>query len=267
MRRLFTILVVLVALQGVAFAETLKEVFDRTYDIRAGGHLSLDNTNGRVTVKAWDQQRVRIRAMKEVSSRDTGEARRAMGEFRIQVQPDGAGIRVDTIYPKRRGDSVFDWIAGSNVNATAEYEVSVPRALNLDIRTVNGGVFVADVSGELDLETTNGKIDVSRCAGSVDAETTNGGIRVELLQVAKGRSMRLETTNGRITLLLPSNFGASVDASTTNGSISSELPMTVARKTRNSLRGTINGGGADLKLRTTNGGIEIESAPARSASR
>jgi DUF4097 and DUF4098 domain-containing protein YvlB len=107
------------------------------------------------------------------------------------------------------------------------------------------------------LETTNGKIEVLRCAGHLDAETTNGSIRAELTSVDAGQPMQFETTNGRISIALPATYGARVDASTSNGGIRTELPVATTAVDRNSLRGTINGGGAELKLRTTNGSIEI----------
>jgi DUF4097 and DUF4098 domain-containing protein YvlB len=98
---------------------------------------------------------------------------------------------------------------------------------------------------------------VARCAGSLDASTTNGSINAELTSVTRGHRLRFETTNGRISVALPASLAVDVDADTTNGSIRSDLPVATTRISRNSLRGTINGGGTPLELRTTNGGIEI----------
>jgi len=52
-------------------------------------------------------------------------------------------------------------------------------------------------------------------------------------------------------------FAADVDAATTNGSIKTDLPVTARSIGDNSLRGTINGGGTLLRLRTTKGGSAI----------
>jgi DUF4097 and DUF4098 domain-containing protein YvlB len=61
---------------------------------------------------------------------------------------------------------------------------------------------------------------------------------------------------------VPRTLAANVDADTTNGSIESELPIATTRVSRNSLRGTINGGGSDVRLSTTNGGIDIRTSTA-----
>jgi DUF4097 and DUF4098 domain-containing protein YvlB len=132
--------------------------------------------------------------------------------------------------------------------------------VNLNVENTNGSVNVSELSGRLNLETTNGRIEVSRCNGSVNANTTNGGIRAELLQVASGASMRLETTNGGISLAIPSNLAANIDAGTTNGSVSTDVPITMTRMEKHALRGTMNGGGPSIRLSTTNGSIRIAKA-------
>jgi hypothetical protein len=58
-------------------------------------------------------------------------------------------------------------------------------------------------------------------------------------------------------VVVPANIAADVDAGTTNGSIKTDLPISTTRVDRNSLRGSINGGGTPLRMRTTNGGIAI----------
>lgn len=234
----------------------LTETIDRTLDVKAGALVELSNVNGRVSVTSWDQPRVRIVARKEVKG-DREAVTDALRELRVDIRALNGGVVVTTHYPKRGTSSFFDWILGEHVNAQVEYELTVPRSMNLDLETVNGSVRIAGVNGRHDLETTNGKIEVARCAGSIDASTTNGAITAELLQVVRGQSLEFETTNGRIQVSVPRSLAVDVDAGTTNGSIESELPVATTRVSRNSLRGSINGGGTPLRMRTTNGGIRI----------
>ena len=145
------------------------------------------------------------------------------------------------------------------MNLSVTYEVVVPRSMNLQIENTNGAIEASDVSGSHRVETTNGHIRLARCAGDLDAETTNGGIEAELTSVTAGHVVRLETTNGGINARLPRKLAASLDASTTNGGIESDLPVASRGKLdKHSLRGTINGGGPDLRMRTTNGSIHIQ---------
>ncbi len=258
MRRL-AIAALLALTSLTATATTLEETLDRTFDVRPGSLVFLSNQNGRIAVRSWDQPRVRVLAMKRVQAAGSDAAKESMAELKIEIAPNAGGLRVVTRNPKR-GDGLLDWMFGAHVNASVDYEITVPRAMNLEVENTNGGVRVTEVRGSHRIGTTNGRIELERCAGDLQAETTNGGIRAELLEVTPGKSVSLETTNGRISLAAPPTLAARLDAATTNGSINTELPITTTEAKRNALRGTINGGGAELRLRTTNGSIEIRAA-------
>lgn len=257
MRKL-TLTILMLLLSTAAGAAELSETIDRTFDVRPGATVSLSNVNGSVTVKAWDQPRVRVIATKKVEA-DRDVLKEAMKELRVELQPRNGGLDITTRHPKRSEglSSILDWLTGDDVNAQVKYELTVPRSMALDLETVNGGINVEEVNGAHEFETTNGRIELTRCAGSVEASTTNGGIEAELTTVAKGQPLRFETTNGRISLTVPQSLALDVDAATTNGAIKSDLPIATTRVDRNSLKGSINGGGTQLRMRTTNGGISI----------
>jgi hypothetical protein len=117
--------------------------------------------------------------------------------------------------------------------------------------------------GAVRAHTTNGAISLLQVAGGCNAHTTNGKITAEILSL-DSQGCELHTTNGAIHITLPENIRADLDASTTNGNVTSQLPLSVQGKiSQRGMEGKINGGGPPLKLRTTNGGITIEKAPAR----
>jgi hypothetical protein len=247
-------------LAGGAMAGTLEETIDRTIDVKPGATIALTNVNGRIAIGSWDQPRVHIVAVKQVDG-SSDEARAAMKALGVDIVPQNGGVTITTRHPRRNDEgfsSIFDWLLGNHVDMQVRYELTIPRSMNLDVRNTNGTIHLTDVTGHLELDTTNGKIEVARCAGSIDASTTNGGIQADLVSVAKGQSVRLETTNGRIEITVPANLAADVEAGTTNGSISTDLPIQTTQFKRNSLRGTINGGGTSVRLHTTNGGIAIK---------
>lgn len=258
MRKLFlTAMVFFVA--ASASAKSLTETIDRTFDVKAGANFVLTNVNGRITVNAWNQPRVRVVAVKEVDA-DRDQLQQAMKELRVEMQPRDGGLVITTHFPKHDRDisSIFDWILGDHVDASVQYDITVPQNMNVEVTNTNGGIRLTGVAGKHALDTTNGRIEVMACAGSLDASTTNGNINAELTKVAKGQPLRFETTNGRIEVAVPADLAMDVDANTTNGSISTDLPINTTRFSRNSMRGTINGGGTSLRMRTTNGRIAIK---------
>jgi Putative adhesin len=243
---------------ATAAAAELNETIDRTFDVRPGATVSLDNVNGSITIASWDQPRVRVVAHKTVEG-DKREAQQALKDLRVEITPRDGGLNVMTHYPKESEgvSGIFAWLTGDHIDAQVRYELTVPKTMSLDVDNTNGNIRVTDVAGKHELETTNGRIETVRCAGSLDASTTNGRIEAELVRLNRGQENSLATTNGRIIVTIPADFAGELDAGTTNGSIKTDFPVTATRAGDNRLRGTINGGGAPLKLRTTNGGIEI----------
>ena len=256
--RNWTLALTMIFLAVGVSAATLEEKIDRTFDVQPGGKVVLSNTNGHIKVTSWDQPRVRIQALKRIKG-DSESVKEGMSKLRVDISQRNGDIIVDTKYPRDNGMGFIDFLFGDHIDANVEYDVTVPRTTNLNLDNVNGAIEVSDVAGDLKLETTNGRIAAERCAGSMDIETTNGGIEAELTRVTPGKTLSFETTNGRITLTLPKALAANIDAATTNGGIDSDIPIATQRVGRSYVQGSINGGGPALRMRTTNGGIQIKS--------
>ncbi|HKV09267.1 MAG TPA: DUF4097 family beta strand repeat-containing protein [Thermoanaerobaculia bacterium] len=273
---LLALLSLVFAAASAEAAVTLKDRFQQTYPLQAGGLVTLDNVNGGVTIEAWDKNEVLVIADKEVKAKTDDAAKKAMQQVQIQVNKGAGRLDVVTKLPKREG-GFLEWMTGNNVNINVKYQVKVPRKAALDIETVNGGIRLAGthgkataetvngaleidgVHGNLHLETTNGAITVARSAGAVDAETTNGGIEVELTEVPDGSDLSFETTNGGVTVRLPRDIRVSLDAATSNGRVDSDFDVDGADgKSRRHLAGDINGGGGKLRVRSTNGSVSID---------
>ena len=79
------------------------------------------------------------------------------------------------------------------------------------------------------------------------------------IQCPIGVSANLQTTNGSIDLKLPENFSGQIDAKTSKGRVRSDFPVPLTDKSEKQLAGKIGDGGpAKVKLRTTNGNINVK---------
>ena len=141
--------------------------------------------------------------------------------------------------------------------------------MNVDLKAHNGGISISSVEGNLKFETTNGGVKLSDLAGDVRGRTTNGGVKVELSGAAwRGSGLDVETTNGGVKLSMPQNYAASVETGTVNGGFKSDIAaLTLPEETgenkwnrKKRISASINGGGAPIRIITTNGGIKIDSA-------
>lgn len=252
------ILLALVAGAAPALAVEIEETLDKSYDLGSGGSIAVANVNGSVRIEAWDRNEVRVEAVKKVKAGSRSKAEEVMDAIDVVITRRGDHLEIDTRLPRGGDGGFLDWLVGNHANANVSYKVTVPRDTDVEVDTVNGKVRVAGVSGRVEASTTNGGIEMVDLRGSVSAGTTNGGIEVALSRVDAGRDMRFSTTNGGITLHLPRDVRASIDADTTNGGIDLDgIEADVHRRSRRSLEADLNGGGAEIRLTTTNGGIHI----------
>ncbi|GAB4368443.1 MAG: hypothetical protein Kow0042_09640 [Calditrichia bacterium] len=262
-KRNFSVFVCLSILIGLlsdsAFAYSLEEIFKKKIDFQAGGSISLENTNGKIEVQGWSEPYVLIEAEKKVSASGKKRAQEYMDQIEIDIYQSEKDIEIRTHLPGRgKGGGFFDWIFGDHYSASVNYKISVPHSSNLELSSTNGAINVSEVEGTIRIETTNGAIRADEIAGKVDAYTTNGSIKVDFDRLAENDEMDFNTTNGSITVYLPSDVACSVWARTTNGSIKTDFPLEVSGKFNSKkLRGEINGGGSSLNFKTTNGSIRI----------
>ena len=127
----------------------------------------------------------------------------------------------------------------------------------LDGRTAGGTVKVESFKGPVRVETTGGGIHLNDVAGKVEGSTSGGSISASFSSLSD--SVKLETSGGSVTLHAPSDAAFDLDASTSGGSASSELPVTITgKKSRDHLRGPVNGGGKTVVLRSSGGGVQVK---------
>lgn len=137
---------------------------------------------------------------------------------------------------------------------------------SLHAGTSGGGITVKNFNGPAHVDTSGGGIELLGITGELYGSTSGGPIRADLSTLSG--AVRLDTSGGGITVRLPSNAAFDLDAETSGGGVSSDLPVTVKGKTeRDQLKGTVNGGGTLVQLRSSGGGIHVERREPQTAER
>jgi DUF4097 and DUF4098 domain-containing protein YvlB len=209
------------------------------------GAIRIDpGMNGGVTVQGWDRNEVWVRARIDTAADTDSEAKSMVSAIRFA---SGAGqIRADG--PEL--DRHHSW--------SVSYEIFAPRQSDLDMKTFNGGIHLADLRGKIDFEALNGGVTLARMAGEIHGHTTNGGLHIELAGDRwDGRGLDVETTNGGVKMDIPSSYSAHIETSTVNGGIDVEFPVTVRGRIDKNLSFDIGNGGPTVRATTTNGGVRI----------
>jgi hypothetical protein len=241
--------VALGACNVVSLTAEATDTWTRHYSLTQGGSVDIRNTNGRTEVLAGDGNAVDVTATKIARAISDEGARDALRRIEIN----------ETVAPDRIAIDSSEHNMSFEINASrrVDYVVHVPRWANVELRATNGELRVRDLTGALRARTTNGTIDGQALAGPTNASATNGRVVLDFAHLGDG-DIVCDTTNGAISMTLPSEAKATLTASVTNGGISTGgLSLAVSEQSRRRLEGTLNGGGTSIRLSTTNGAIAV----------
>jgi hypothetical protein len=228
-----------------------------------GGELVVDASGGSVTVTggATDGATVVI-----TSTRDDIEERYS---FELASEPGRARV----VSRRRAGwTQGFGWNSSGNLH----FEVRVPRATRVDLKSSGGGIRVsglegnarvhssggglriADITGDVDagssgggvevkqvrgdvrVSSSGGGVDVAEVSGNVDAESSGGGVHVD----GVGGRVTAESSGGSVSAVLAEGNAAGGSLSSSGGGVS----VTLARGTRLSIDASSSGGSVNCEL-------------------
>jgi hypothetical protein len=226
--------------------------------LKVGQSLEVVDTNGDIAANRASGDAASVAGVRSGSDDDR--------DLFIEVVEYADDVTICAVYAKekapghchRGGVSSESSSWSHNHRAKINFDVQVPHGVLFHALTTNGEVHCVNLESVVEAATTNGNVEVSTTEWA-SARTTNGNVSVAIGNAKWTGKLQLTTTNGSVDVTLPPSAEFSVGAATTNGTIHSDFPITVqgtfGPKT---LSGTVGAGGRDLKVATTNGGIELK---------
>lgn len=228
----------------------IEEVVEKSFTVKNGSQLSLENINGSVDIKGWDQNVIKVTATIKADDQD------ARDRISIDMQHTNNRLAIETHYEKNKS-----WGFSHNNSGQVSYEVMVPFNTELSpINLVNGSLRFNEVKGNIIAELVNGSVNASDLKGSSQIESVNGSIKISYGELGNDFDhIKLATVNGSIKVTLPENVSASVVASTSHGSIKDQFGLPAPDKgfMGKTLEGKIGEGKAKISLESINGSIKI----------
>ena len=197
-----------------------------------------------------------------------------IGDSGVRVIEHQNGNRVDLDI--RVPQNHFTW----GVNRNIKVELKVPRELMADVHTGDGSIKLRDLTGSIRADTGDGSIEADDMDGGIDVHSGDGSVHVSgrfdslqlhtgdgsvELNVKRGSKVnadwRVQTGDGSVQLRLPQDLSANLELHTGDGRINMDVPLTVTGiKNEHSIQGKLNGGGALLQVRTSDGSISISAS-------
>jgi hypothetical protein len=280
-------------------SQRYKENFQYSHALQPGGRISVENLNGAVEIQGWEKDGVDITGTKYASTEQV------LNAMKVDVIASGDTVRIRTVSPSgHRGNHGARYMIRVPYRTALERITTSNASIRVDsvegdarLKTSNGAVRVFRLKGPVEVETSNGSVEIMEHSGAVVAHTSNGAIRADnvrgdfeattsngsitarLTDPEAGRPVKLESSNGSITLTmdalrenplrlstsnssielrLPSSTNAQLRAATSSASITTDFDVAVrGQVSKHRLEGQIGSGGPVLDLSTSNGSIKV----------
>ena len=195
------------------------------------GRIEIDNLKGRIQVRAWDRNEVRI----------TGTLGDGVEKFVVEGDRGNLEVRVE--YPKRMGS----W--RNDRTGPTELLLQVPLQANLDIESVSADIDVDGVApDQIDVDTVSGDVRIAAAPRQASIESVSGDLTLTL----NSRDAKTESVSGDI--VLRGRLDGEVHAETVSGDITIDSR---GERVRRLSTGTVSGD-ADVRVGLADGG-EIKS--------
>ena len=239
-------------------AASLEDSVTHQFSAAEFERVEVSNINGSITCTGDASDQIELIAIRKVRAGSDSDAESYLEQIHIDIKPDGSTLKVETKLPRKQG-GFWQWVTGSQLNATVEYQLRVPAGMNVGLDSVNGSISADALEGSVKIETVNGRIHASNLHAKAQMETVNGSIECSFASDASFESLSFETVNGSIKVKLPANAAFDLDIETVNGGIHCDfdLPADAVHK-RRELHARINGGGPRVKLETVNGSASVK---------
>jgi hypothetical protein len=218
----------------------------RRLTVTAAGTLAVDAApNGGIDVRGEGRGDILVLAKIQAQADDMGRAKQIADAVRVTARPDKVSADGPSGMGRRESWSV-------------SYRLMVPTVSSLSLSSVNGGISIDDVDGDVEFKTVNGGVKLSNMAGNVRGRTSNGGVNVDLDGPGwRGEGLNVETSNGGVNLRIAEQYSAHLETSTNNGGYNIDFPLTVQGRIDRDINANLGSGGAPIRIRTNNGGVRI----------
>jgi DUF4097 and DUF4098 domain-containing protein YvlB len=237
--------------------DELREEFHQNYPLSANGRVSIENINGGVRIAVWDQNEVKVDAVKRAYRRER------LDEAKIEINSNGDSIRIHTEYPDRDQNFSDDEGRRSNNPAMVEYSLTIPRRARIEsVELINGSLDIDGAEGDVKASSINGRVKARSLTGEIRLSTVNGNLEATLTKLDAAKPVNLSSVNGNIDLIIPSDSNAQIRAGTVHGNVSNDfgLPVAHGEYVGHELNGQLGNGATRIKLGNVNGHISIRHA-------
>ncbi len=187
-RRIIIALSIMTIIAGPVMAgKTYQFDYQKIVEVEAPLELTLNNTNGNITIITNNDSQLKVEAVKKIYADDQEDAELISDHVQVSVSHADGHFTIEPQFSQIQGRSPSFWQklfgkAGEQSYGSLDFVISVPTECNIDIYSSNGDVEVGGVQGRIMVSGSVGNIKVHDIQGAVEINTTSGQVSLNDLE-------------------------------------------------------------------------------------
>jgi Putative adhesin len=247
--------------------------FQRSFTVSPEAKLVVENYKGTIHVTGTDSNQVVVDVRKIFEGNDA-DRKWWLENLKVDVNGRTDRVEVKVTYPSQ--NCSLCWTSG-NYESEVDLDIKVPHHIDIqldgykpDIRvsSTTGSISIHSYKAPMLLDSTTGAVHINTYKDSIRLRdvTLQGDLVIESIKAdteitAKnvGKNINIQTEKGTITLSLPANADFNLDyQGGRRASFTSDFPaISGATYSDQNMKGTVNHGGPNVRLRTDRGSVSL----------
>ncbi len=254
------IMLVLVIFSTAASAQSYN------YDTKNAKRIVVEGLLGELTFEGHNGTDILIEAQNYKGVPERADGLKAI--YNGATENTGVGLNINTVE-----DVIY--IYGANKQSEeASYTIKVPYSLSLKVNYSNPFIDFDDITfknikSEITVKTLDANIHLIDITGPVTSSTIDGNTTAIFTKVNQENPIMLSCIDGEVDITLPADTPADLKFSTVDGEVYTDFDINftkVAKRNSSTLnyfgghnnsKGTINGGGVEITLKSIDGTIYL----------
>ena len=146
---------------------------NKSYNVSSNDKLNIDNSFGRVEVRTWDRNEIKVDVTVEVSSNKEDLAQKILDGISITDGQSGKEISFKTKMKNNNNSR------GEKSTMKVNYSISMPASNPLDISNEFGATVIPDYRGEVDLTSKFGSLTAGNLSNVKRIDVEFGKAKIE----------------------------------------------------------------------------------------
>jgi DUF4097 and DUF4098 domain-containing protein YvlB len=207
-----------------SYSSEVKKIEEKSFKIRPGGHIAIEGDEGFIKINSWDKAEVNLIMTKRAWGRSQEDAEQNLKKIEVSINEYDNRLDIRLVKERDRKNysfwDLFDRDAWSERRSpTIDFELTVPKEINLNLVNDEGDVFVKSIIGDVEIRADEGDIEISDVAfnelnisvdeGDIDGfdlKNPDGRLTIEvdegdvLFENVNVRRLKVECDEGDITI-------------------------------------------------------------------